>query len=70
VRVFEIFGSYNMQTLNNQETKINRKEFEDKIIDFAVLTAKIINETPYNKFSKHSANQLVRSCTSPALNYG
>ncbi len=49
---------------------MNRKELEDRLIDFAVLTAKIINEMPNDKFSNHLANQLVRSCTSPALNYG
>jgi four helix bundle protein len=49
---------------------MNRKILEDKLIDFAVLTAEIINEMPKNKFSNHLANQLVRSCTSSALNYG
>ena len=49
---------------------MNRKEFEDKFIDFVVLTAKIFNEMPNKNFSKHPANQWVRSCTSPALNHG
>ena len=49
---------------------MNRKELEDRLIEFAVLTAEIINNMPKDKFSNHLANQLVRSCTSPALNYG
>ena len=49
---------------------MTRKELENRLIDFAVLTAAIINEMPNNKFSNHLANQLVRSCSSPALNYG
>jgi len=49
---------------------MNRKELEERLIDFAVLTAEIINEMPSNKFANNLANQLARSCTSPALNYG
>jgi len=49
---------------------MNRKVLEERLIDFAVLIAAIINEMPNDKFSNHLANQLVRSCTSPALNYG
>ncbi len=49
---------------------MTRKELEDRLIDFAVLTAEIIKGMPNDKFSNHLANQLVRSCTSPALNYG
>ena len=49
---------------------MTRKELEDRLINFAVLTAEIINEMPNTKFTNHLANQLVRSCSSPALNYG
>ena len=49
---------------------MNRKDLEDRLIEFSVQTAEIINEIPNTKFANHLANQLVRSCTSPALNYG
>lgn len=49
---------------------MNRKKLEDRLIKFSVKTAEIINEMPNTKFANHLANQLVRSCTSPALNYG
>jgi four helix bundle protein len=49
---------------------VTRKELEERLINFAVLTAEIINEMPNTKFTNHLANQLVRSCSSPALNYG
>lgn len=49
---------------------MDRIELEERLIDFAVLTADIINEMPNNKFANNLANQLARSCTSPALNYG
>jgi len=50
--------------------KMNRKELEDRLIDFAVIASGIINDMPNNKFANNLANQLARSCTSPALNYG
>ena len=49
---------------------MNRKDLEERLIDFAVLTAVIINDMPNDKFANNLANQLARSCTSPALNYG
>ncbi|NBC03344.1 MAG: four helix bundle protein [Bacteroidetes bacterium] len=52
------------------ELNMNRKDLEDRLIDFSVETAEIINGLPNTKFANHLANQLVRSCTSPALNYG
>ena len=49
---------------------MNRKILEERLINFAVITAEIINKMPNTKFANHLAGQLVRSCTSPALNYG
>jgi four helix bundle protein len=49
---------------------MNRKELEERLIEFSVNTAEVINNMPNNKFANHLASQLVRSCTSPALNYG
>jgi len=49
---------------------MNRKELEDRLINFAVSIAEIVNKMPNTKFAKHLAGQLVRSGTSPALNYG
>jgi four helix bundle protein len=49
---------------------MNREVLEERLIQFAVMTAAIINEMPNTKFSNHLSGQLVRSCTSPALNYG
>ncbi len=49
---------------------MNRKILEERLIEFSVITAKVINRMPNNKFANHLASQLVRSCTSPALNYG
>jgi four helix bundle protein len=49
---------------------MNRKQLEERLIDFAVIIAGIINEMPNTKFANHLASQLIRKSTSPALNYG
>ncbi len=44
---------------------------EDRLIDFAVQIIDIIETLPKNPVCKHlGSNQLLRSGTSPALNYG
>ncbi len=45
-------------------------ELEERLIDFSVLIIEIVNELPNTKVGNHLAGQLVRSGTSPALNYG
>lgn len=45
-------------------------DLEDRLIDFALQVDEIIEEQPNTKLANHIANQLVRACTSPALNYG
>lgn len=45
-------------------------ELEERLIDFAVLIIKLMNEIPKSRAGKHLSGQLLRSGTSPALNYG
>jgi len=49
---------------------MNKSELEERLINFAVLIIEIINEIPNTKAGNHLSGQLVRSGTSPALNYG
>ena len=49
---------------------MNRKELEERLIDFAVRIVKLANELPRNNSSIHLSRQIVRSGTAPALNYG
>ena len=49
---------------------MNKKELEERLINFAVLIIEIVNEIPNTKAGNHLSGQLVRSGTSPALNYG
>jgi four helix bundle protein len=49
---------------------MNKKELEERLINFAVLIIEIANELPNTKAGNHLSGQLVRSGTSSALNYG
>ena len=49
---------------------MDKFELEERLINFAVLIIEIANELPNTKVGNHLSGQLVRSGTSPALNYG
>jgi four helix bundle protein len=51
--------------------KQNKKyDLEERLIEFALLVIKIVELLPENKVGNHIGGQLLRSGTSPALNYG
>ncbi len=54
----------------NPKRTTTRQDLEDRLIDFAVLIIEITKELPKTKIGMHLEGQLVRSGTSPALNYG
>jgi len=45
-------------------------ELEDRLIEFAVSIVGIVDKLPKTKTGNHFSGQLLRSGTSPALNYG
>jgi four helix bundle protein len=45
-------------------------DLEQRLVNFAVKAIKIAESLPNTKVGNHLAGQLVRSGTSPALNYG
>ncbi len=47
-----------------------KNDLEDRLVDFAVLVIKIAENLPNTKTGNHIAGQIIRSSTSPALNYG
>jgi len=49
---------------------MNKQQLEDRLINFAVQVISLSNEMPSTKAGNHLAGQLIRSGTSPALNYG
>ncbi len=49
---------------------MNKNELENRLIDYAVKIIKLIKLIPTDIAGKTLSNQLIRSGTSPALNYG
>jgi four helix bundle protein len=57
--------------MNNEVTeKKKRFNLEGRLIDFSVLITEIVETMPNTRAGNHYAGQLIRSGTSPALNYG
>ncbi len=52
------------------ENNSKRYDLEERLIDFAVKILDLSEQLPQNFAAKHLGGQLVRSGTSPALNYG
>jgi len=49
---------------------MDKKTLEERLIGFAVLIVEITGTMPETRAANHLAGQLLRSGTSPALNYG
>ena len=47
-----------------------RYDIEDRLIDFGVRIIKSAGSLPKTSIGSHMANQIIRSGTSPAPNYG
>ena len=57
-----------MQTPMNDNLK--KHDLEERLIQFSLLVIEIIEKLPETRTGNHIAGQLLRSGTSPALNYG
>jgi four helix bundle protein len=56
--------------MNKEESpKIKRFDLEERLIDYSVLITEIVETIPNTRVGNHYAGQLIRSGTSPALNY-
>ena len=49
---------------------MNNAELENRLIDFAVSVADICQSIKHSELGKSLSQQLIRSASSPALNYG
>ncbi|MBX2954618.1 MAG: four helix bundle protein [Cyclobacteriaceae bacterium] len=56
--------------MNEIEDKKRKYDLEEWLINFAVMIIELIEHLPSTKSANHLAGQLLRSGTSPALNYG
>jgi len=45
-------------------------DLEDRLIDFSIRISNVVDEIDSSKLGNHIAGQLIRSGSSPALNYG
>ena len=52
------------------KVNLNAQKLEDRLIDFAVIIVGVVEALPNSKAGNHIGNQLIRSGTSPAQNYG
>ncbi|HMN47499.1 MAG TPA: four helix bundle protein [Ignavibacteriaceae bacterium] len=52
------------------EDKSKKFDLEDRLIDFAVLIIEISENLNNTRAGNHISGQIIRSGTSPALNYG
>jgi four helix bundle protein len=50
--------------------KYRKFDLEDRLIDFAIMIDNIIDQLPVTRLGNYLSGQLIRCCTSPALNYG
>lgn len=48
---------------------MNPKDLSERLMQFAVRVAKVVDSLPESKLGQHIAGQLIRSGTSPAANY-
>lgn len=49
---------------------MNNKELENRLINFSIMVVELIKSLPEDRITNHLIGQLLRSSTSPALNYG
>jgi four helix bundle protein len=59
-----------MSIMTNNYAGKRTYDLERRLIDFAVRIIALAESLPNSRTGSHMANQLVRSGTSPALNYG
>ena len=56
--------------MNSEVKNEKRHDLEDRLIDFAVSVINLVESLPNTKSANHLGGQLLRSGTSPSLNYG
>lgn len=50
--------------------EVRKFDLEDRLIDFTVMIADVVEGLPNKKAANHIGGQMIRSGSSPALNYG
>ena len=58
-----------MKKQNKKKYKYEKYDLEERLINFAVLIVNLVGKLPNTYAGRHYGNQLLRSGSSPALNY-
>ena len=56
--------------MENNQKKVRAQEIEERLIEFASRIIDMVEALPRTPAAKHLCSQILRSGTSPALNYG
>lgn len=56
--------------MENLHKKNYKYDLEERLVDFAIMCMKVAEKLPNTYAGKHFGGQLLRSGSSPALNYG
>jgi four helix bundle protein len=58
--------------LNVQGPNKDRKRYdlEDRLVEYACMMVRVVQALPDTKVGSYYAGQMIRSCNSPAFNYG
>ena len=55
---------------SSKMAEFKKFDLEDRLIDFSIRISNVVDEIDSSKLGNHIAGQLIRSGSSPALNYG
>jgi four helix bundle protein len=58
-----------MNSTLEESPKVKKFDLEERLINYSVLITEIVEAMPSTRAGNHFAGQLIRSGTSPALNY-
>jgi len=59
----------NQMITHEESPKTKKFDLEERLINYSVLVTEIVEAMPNTRAGNHFAGQLIRSGTSPALNY-
>jgi four helix bundle protein len=59
----------NQMIIPEESPRTKRFDLEERLINYSVLVTEIVESIPNTRAGNHFAGQLIRSGTSPALNY-
>ena len=56
--------------MDSKKSEYKRVNLEDRLIDFSLKVVELLEKLPNNNIGRYLKDQITRSATSPAFNYG